>query len=78
MFVSVMFKDRNKVFKGKTYDYELNEEEVVPEVGSIIRMMNEDYDYICYGTRVKVVDTKASSNVPQPVKIRYVEASLED
>lgn len=78
MFVSVMFKDRNKVFKGRAYDYKLSDEEEIPEVGSIIRMMDEGYDYICNGTRVKVVEVKAESETPQPMVIRYVPSSLED
>lgn len=78
MFISVMFKDRNKIFKGKTYDYKLSDEEEIPAVGSIIRMMDEEYDYICNGTRVKVVDVKVASETPQPAVIRYISSSLEE
>ena len=63
MFVTVQFKDRNKVFKGRTYDYLLNREEIVPQVGQIIRLMDNNYNYLCYGTRVKVVGVKETSEV---------------
>lgn len=78
MFVTVQFKDRNKVFKGRTYDYLLNREETVPRVGQIIRLMDDNYNYLCYGTRVKVVGVKETSEVKEPVSIRYVVASLEN
>lgn len=77
MFVTVQFKDRNKVFKGRTYDYLLNREETVPRVGQIIRLMDDNYNYLCYGTRVKVVGVKETSEVKEPVSVRYVVASLE-
>lgn len=78
MFVTVQFKDRNKVFKGRTYDYLLNREEIVPQVGQIIRLMDNNYNYLCYGTRVKVVGVKETSEVKEPVSVRYVVASLEN
>ena len=78
MFVTVQFKDRNKVFKGRTYDYLLNREETVPRVGQIIRLMDDNYNYLCYGTRVKVVSVKETSEVKEPVSVRYVVASLEN
>lgn len=78
MFVTVQFKDRNKVFKGRTYDYLLNREEIVPRVGQIIRLMDDNYNYLCYGTRVKVVGVKETSEVKEPVSVRYVVASLEN
>lgn len=78
MFVTVQFKDRNKVFKGRTYDYLLNKEETVPRVGQIIRLMDDNYNYLCYGTRVKIVGVKETSEVKEPVSVRYVVASLEN
>lgn len=78
MFVTVQFKNKDKVFRGKTYDYELSEEEVVPERNSIIRMLDEDYNYICNGTRVKVVDIKDSSISAGATKIRYISTTLDD
>ena len=76
MVVSVQFKNRNKEFVGKTYDYELCEGERVPTKGDIIRMLDENYDLMCYGTRVKVVDVKRSSDRVQ-TKIRYLEATMD-
>ena len=78
MFVTVQFKDRNKIFKGRTYDYLLNKEETVPRVGQVIRLMDDNYNYLCYGTRVKVVGVKETSEVKEPVSVRYVVASLEN
>ena len=78
MFVTVQFKDRHKVFKGRTYDYLLNREETVPQVGQVIRLMDDNYNYLCYGTRVKVVGVKETSEVKEPVSVRYVVASLEN
>lgn len=76
MYISIQFKDRNKVFKGKTYDYKLHSDESVPPVGSIVRLMDEDYDYIHYGTRTKVVSVKEQSSTAT-MTVRYVEASLD-
>lgn len=39
MVVTIQFKDRNKVFRGNTYDYILNKEENVPKTNSIIRII---------------------------------------
>lgn len=77
MVVSVQFKNKNKEFVGNTYDYELVKGEKVPRKGQIIRMMNEHYEYLCYGTRVKVVDVKPKSDTAK-MAIRYVEDTLED
>ena len=78
MIISVQFKDRNKVFKGKVYDYKLHPEEEIPRRGSIIRMMDEDYNYRCYGTRVKVVDVQKSFEERDLDVIHYIETTLED
>lgn len=77
MVVSVQFKNKKKEFVGKTYDYELVKGEKVPQKGQIIRMMDEQYNYLCYGTRVKVVDVKQVSPSAQ-MAIRYVEDTLDD
>lgn len=77
MVVSVQFKNKDKVFLGKEYDYLLSNEEEVPKKGSIIRMMDTNYNYLCSGTRVKVVGIKKTSSTAK-TKIRYVEATLED
>lgn len=77
MFVSVQFKDKAKNFRGRIYDYELAKDEEVPAVGSIIRMMDENYNYICYGTRVKVTDVKRKSETAK-TKIRCLITTLDD
>lgn len=77
MIVTIQFKDINKNFRGRTYDYELCDGEETPKVNDIIRMMDKDYNFICNGTRVKVVDVKAKSKVPQLVSIHYLEDSLD-
>lgn len=83
MYITVQFKDRNKVFKGKTYDYLLNKEEKPPQRGDIIRMLDDNYNYRFYGTRVKVVDVfndEKKLNVPKEnvASIRYVQSSMEE
>ena len=50
----------------------------MPQVGQVVRLMDDNYNHLCYGTRVKVVDVKERSEVKDPVSVRYVEASLED
>ncbi len=77
MVISIMFKDKNKVFKGKTYDFILNKEETIPEKGSIIHLMTSNYDYKFYGTRVKVVDVKETSQTATE-EVRFILSSLED
>lgn len=78
MYISAMFKDKNKVFKGKAYDFELHPSETVPPVGSIVRLMDEDYEYLYYGTRMKVVGVKKESSVVTSTKIRYLLTTLDD
>ena len=77
MYITVQFKDRNKVFKGKTYDYLLNKEEIPPQRGDIIRMMDDNYNYLHYGTRVKVVDV-VNGNKDNLTSIRYIKTTLDD
>lgn len=77
MYITVQFKDRNKVFKGKTYDYLLNKEETPPQRGDIIRMLDDNYEYICYGTRVRVVDV-VNADKDNLTSIRYIKTTLDD
>jgi hypothetical protein len=79
MVITVQFKDRNKNFRGKTYDYLLHKEEDIPKNGDIIRMMDENYNYLCYGTRVKVTNLRhsVSSDKEKLSVIRYVAATLD-
>ena len=83
MYITVQFKNKNKDFVGKLYDYALNKEEIPPKQGDIIRMMDDNYNYKFYGTRVKVVDVfndEKKLNVPKEnvASIRYVQSSMEE
>ena len=76
MFIEVQFKNKQLVFGGKTYDYEVVGE--VPKKGSIIRMLNEDRSKaVANGTRVKVVDVKPTS-ASSIQKVSYVKSSLDE
>lgn len=78
MIISIQFKDKNKVFKGKVYDYRLNPEEKPPKAETIIRLMNDNYDYLHYGTRVKVVGVRKAQKGEGKnlISIRYVEDEI--
>lgn len=77
--VTIRFKDKNKVFRGKTYDYILFQNEDIPKVGDIIRMLDQNYEYICYGTRVRVEQVRlAEVDINDYISIHYIEDSLED
>lgn len=76
MYITVQFKDKNKVFKGRQYDYILNDNEKIPEKDTIIRMMDNNYDCIANGTRVKVVDIKKYSATATQ-EIKYVEDTID-
>ena len=79
MFITVQLKDKNKVFKGRTYDFKLAKDVVPPRSGDIIRMYNEDGGKCCNGTRVKVVDVKVYSRTADLKKmIRFEEAALDN
>lgn len=83
MYITVQFKNKNKDFVGKLYDYALNKEEIPPKQGDIIRMMDDNYNYKFYGTRVKVVDVfndEKKLNVPKEnvASIRYIQSSMEE
>ena len=54
MIISIRFKDKNKVFRGKTYDFNLVMGARVPKQNDIVRMVDENGDYRFYGTRVRV------------------------
>ena len=79
MVITVQFKDRNKNFRGITYDYLLHNEEDIPKNGDIIRMMDENYGYLYHGTRVKVTNLRhpVPSDKEKLSVIRYVAATLD-
>ena len=76
MYITVQFKDKNKVFKGRKYDYILNDNEKIPEKNTIIRMMDNNYDWIANGTRAKVIDIKKYSATATQ-EIKYVEDTID-
>jgi hypothetical protein len=76
MFVTVQFKNKQLVFGGRTYDYEVVGD--VPKKGDVIRMLSEDgTKAVCNGTRVKVVDVKPTSAFSIQ-KISCVQSSLDE
>jgi hypothetical protein len=77
MYITVQFKNKNKDFVGKLYDYALNKEETPPKQGDIIRMMDDNYNYLCYGTRVKVIDV-VNADKKDLTSIRYIKTTLDD
>lgn len=77
MFISVQFKDKNKVFKGKIYDYELLDGVPTPQIGDIVRMLDKDDKPVCYGTRVKIVAIKAATDVKVWDKVKYLTTTLD-
>lgn len=80
MFVNVQFKNRQKQFTGKIYSYELCSDEITPKENDIIRLMDENYNYINYGTRVRVNSTSKvpAGKVAEYLRVRYVESSMEE
>lgn len=79
MFIGIQFKNKNKEFTGKVYDFELHKEEDIPKEGDIVRLMDEDYDFMFYGTRVKIIEVKPKLAMPAEVDIvRYIEASMDE
>lgn len=76
MYVTVQFKNKQLVFGGRTYDYEVVGD--VPKTGDVIRMLSEDgTKAVCNGTRVKVVDVKPTSTFSIQ-KIKAVQSSLDE
>lgn len=76
MYITVQFKNKEKVFGGRLYDFEVNVKP--PKKGSIIRMYEPDFEgRVCNATRVKVVDVKETSNCSQQ-EVNYVETTLDD
>lgn len=77
MYISVQFKDKDKKFKGRIYDYKVCDDEAEkPQKGDIIRMMDTNYNYIAYGTRVMVVDVKERSATASQ-EIRFLKTTLD-
>lgn len=79
MVISVQFKDKNKNFRGKSYDYLLHKEEKIPCRGEIVRLMDEDYEYKHYGTRVMVTKVRmaATEDRDKLDVVRYISTTLD-
>lgn len=75
--ISVQFKNKNKEFVGKTYDYLLNKTEDKPCRGDIIRLMDKNYNWLCYGTRVKITDVLTTESAPNLQEVTYVKSSMD-
>lgn len=76
MYVTVQFKNKQLIFGGRTYDYEVVGD--VPQKGDVIRMLSEDgTKAVCNGTRVKVVDVKPTSTFSIQ-KIKVVQSSMDE
>lgn len=80
MKISIRFKDKNKVFRGRTYDYLLAKDEEVPKVGDIIRLLDNDYNYLHYGTRTRVENVSAAKEEDKGLltKVRLIQSSLDE
>ena len=77
MYITVQFRNRDNIFSGKSYDYEINSKKR-PKVGDIIRMYSPDGGKrVCNATRVKVLAVKSTSEKSE-AEISYVESSMEE
>ena len=77
MYITIQFKDKEKHFKGKEYDYLLGENVAPPTVGSIIRMHRQDGGKMS-PTRVRVNGVKMFSSSADPIPIEYQVTTLDD
>lgn len=76
MYITVVFKNKELVFGGRSYDFEVVGKP--PNKGDIIRMLSEDGSKaVCNGTRVKVIDVKSSSSNSQQ-RISCVASSMSE
>lgn len=78
MVISIRFKDKNKVFRGKVYDFLLHEEEETPKEGDIVRLLDENFDYRFYGTRVRVEAVRKRRKEDLNLEVvRYIKKELD-
>lgn len=76
MYIKVQFKNKDKIFCGKTYDFKISEKP--PKVGAIVRMYTKDFSRkVCNATRVKVVDILETSEAAQQ-EVSFIETTLDD
>lgn len=77
--ISIRFKDKNKAFKGRTYDYRVLEGEADVKAGDIIRMLDNDCNWVCYGTRVRVESVRPTTSADENLLgIRLILTTLDD
>lgn len=77
MIIGVTFGARANPF-GKEYSYRLAKGVPTPKVGSVIRMMDEDCNFIHNGTRTRVVNVRKAIEKDVGLKvIRYINATME-
>lgn len=77
MIIGVTFGARANPF-GKEYSYRLAKGVPTPKVGSVIRMMDEDYNFIHNGTRTRIVNVRKATEKDVGLKvIRYINATME-
>lgn len=76
--IFIQFKNKNLEFVGRLYDYLLHEDEEIPTPNTIVRLLDEDYNYLNYGTRVKVVDVVDAMLEDMDTKkiVRYLTDSI--
>jgi len=78
MVISIRFKDKNKVFQGKVYDFLLHEEEEIPKEGDIVRLLDESFDYRFHGTRVRVEAVRKRKKEDLNLEVvRYIKKDLD-
>ena len=75
--ISVQFKNKNKEFVGRTYDFLLCEDEEVPKTGDIVRLLDPNYELKFYGTRVKLTNVRVTSEPVKYDRVRYLKAALD-
>ena len=78
MIIGVTFGAKANPF-GKEYSYRLAKGVPAPKAGSVIRMMDEDYNFIHNGTRTRIVNVRKATEKDVGLKvILYIEEKEED
>lgn len=77
MIVSIRFKDKNKVFRGRTYDFNLIKGTNIPKQNDIVRMIDRNGNFCFYGTRVRVERIRKGYN-EKLESIETIKSDLSD
>lgn len=77
MIVSIRFKDKNKVFRGRTYDFNLIKGTNIPKQNDIVRMIDRNGNFCFYGTRVQVERIRKGYN-EKLESIETIKSDLSD